>query len=41
MTMKKSKIMFWSTTGLFALFMASGAIPDILMIDEAKKSLNI
>ncbi|MES2132883.1 MAG: DoxX family protein [Bacteroidota bacterium] len=35
--MKKNKIIFWTTTGLFALFMASGAIPDILMIDEAKK----
>ena len=37
--MKKNKIIFWTTTGLFALFMALGAIPDILMIDEAKKVL--
>ncbi|HWY39049.1 MAG TPA: DoxX family protein [Bacteroidia bacterium] len=36
--MKKNKIIFWTTTGLFALFMASGAIPDILMIDVAKKA---
>jgi hypothetical protein len=37
--MKKNKIIFWTTTGLLALFMALGAIPDILMIDEAKKAL--
>ena len=35
--MKNNKIIFWIATGLFALFMASGAIPDILMIDAAKK----
>jgi hypothetical protein len=35
--MKKNKIIFWTTTVLFALFMGLGAIPDILMIDEAKK----
>jgi len=36
---KKNKIIFWTTTGIFTLFMALGAIPDILMIDEAKKVL--
>ncbi|MBC7935375.1 MAG: DoxX family protein [Rhizobacter sp.] len=35
--MKTNKIIFWTTTGLLALLMALGAIPDILMIDEAKK----
>lgn len=34
--MKKDKIVFWTITGLFAAFIALGAIPDILMIDEAK-----
>ncbi|WP_257669761.1 DoxX family protein [Parapedobacter tibetensis] len=35
--MKKDKIIFWTITGLFSLFMALGAIPDILMIDDAKE----
>lgn len=35
--MKKNKIIFWTTTALFSLFMVLGAIPDILMIDEAKE----
>ncbi len=35
--MKKNTIIFWTATGLLALFIASGAIPDILIIDEAKK----
>ena len=35
--MRKNKIIFWAVTGLFALFMGSGSIPDILMVDDAKK----
>ncbi len=35
--MKKTKIVYWTSTALFALFMGLGAIPDILMIEEAKK----
>lgn len=35
--MKRDKIIFLTTTGLLALFMASSAIPDVIMIDEAKK----
>jgi hypothetical protein len=34
--MKRNKIMFWITTGLFVSFMALGALPDILMINAAK-----
>lgn len=33
--MKKTKIIYWSSTILFAAFMAFSAIPDILMDPEA------
>lgn len=33
--MKKNRTLFWIITGIFALFMGLGAIPDILMMDEA------
>lgn len=33
--MKKTKIIYWTTTILFTLFMASSAIPDMLMVPEA------
>jgi hypothetical protein len=35
--MKKTKIIYWSSTILFAAFMAFSAIPDILMDPEAVK----
>lgn len=35
--MKKDKTIYWTITGLFSLFMALGAVPDILMINEAKE----
>lgn len=35
--MKKVKIIYWTTTSMVSIFMALGAIPDILMIDEAKE----
>ncbi|MEO8475319.1 MAG: DoxX family protein, partial [Chryseolinea sp.] len=35
--MKKTKIFYWVFTGLFAAFMLSSAIPDILVTDEAVK----
>jgi len=34
--MKKNTRLFWITTGIFALFMGLGAIPDLVMMDEAK-----
>jgi hypothetical protein len=33
--MKKNKIIYWSTTGLFAAFMTFSAIPDMLKVPEA------
>jgi DoxX-like protein len=33
--MKKTKIIYWIFTGLFAAFMAFSAIPDVLLTDEA------
>lgn len=33
--MKKTKTIYWVTTTIFALFMASTAIPDIMMQKEA------
>jgi hypothetical protein len=33
--MKKIKIIYWTTTLLFALFMTFTAIPDILLADDA------
>jgi uncharacterized membrane protein YphA (DoxX/SURF4 family) len=35
--MKKEKIIYWSSTGLFAAFMLSSAIPDFLMVEHAKQ----
>lgn len=35
--MKKTNILYWTFTGLFAAFMMMSAIPDILMIDLAVK----
>lgn len=34
--MKRIKIIYWSTTILFAAFMTFSAIPDIMIIEEAK-----
>jgi hypothetical protein len=36
--MKKTKIIYWIVTGLFAAFMISTAIPNI-MLDQASKDL--
>jgi len=33
--MKSTKIIYWTTTILFAAFMIFSAIPDIMMVDEA------
>ncbi|MBL7892703.1 MAG: DoxX family protein [Bacteroidia bacterium] len=35
--MKTTKIIYWTTTILFAAFMTFSAIPDILMVDDAIK----
>jgi uncharacterized membrane protein YphA (DoxX/SURF4 family) len=35
--MKKTKIIYWTTTLLFAAFMIFSAIPDILMMADAKE----
>ncbi len=35
--MKKTKILYWTFTGLFAAFMAFTAIPDVLMAEDAIK----
>lgn len=35
--MKSTKIIYWTTTLLFAAFMIFSAIPDITMADEAKQ----
>lgn len=33
--MKKINLIYWISTGLFALFMAFTALPDIMMVKEA------
>lgn len=38
--MKKLKIIYWTTTILFAGFMTFSAIPDILVLDEAKQFIS-
>lgn len=38
--MKKTNILYWSITGLFSAFMASTAIPDILLDPEAMKMIS-
>lgn len=35
--MKTTRIIYWTTTILFAAFMTFSAIPDILMVDDAIK----
>src|ERR1700755_260701 len=35
--MKKTKILYWVFTGLFAAFMLSSAIPDLLVLEDAAK----
>lgn len=35
--MKKTKIIYWTSTILFALFMLFTAVPDILKVDDAVK----
>lgn len=35
--MKKTKIIYWSTTGLFAAFMIFSAIPNIIVDDASKE----
>lgn len=35
--MKKDKIIYWTSTGLFAAFMLFSAIPDLLMEENAVK----
>jgi len=37
MNMKTTKITYWIVTGLFAAFMTFSAIPDILMVEDAKQ----
>ncbi|MBL7890726.1 MAG: DoxX family protein [Bacteroidia bacterium] len=39
--MKKDKIIYWSTTGLFAAFMAFTAIPDILKTPETVEFIKL
>lgn len=34
--MKSVKIIYWTSTGLFAAFMLFSAIPDIMMVEDAK-----
>jgi hypothetical protein len=38
--MKKTKIIYWSTTVLFALMMLGSAIPDIISSDVAVKGMH-
>ena len=38
--MKKSNLIYWIVTSLFAAFMLLSAIPDLLMIADAVKILN-
>jgi hypothetical protein len=35
--MKKTKIFFWTITGLFSAFMLFSALPDMLLVPEAKQ----
>jgi len=38
--MKKTKTIYWISTGLFAAFMALTAVPDVLNSEEAVKFMN-
>jgi uncharacterized membrane protein YphA (DoxX/SURF4 family) len=38
--MKKTKIIYWTVTGLFALMMLGSAIPDIMSSDVAIKGMH-
>lgn len=38
--MKRTKIYFWVVTGLFSAFMLFSAIPDLMMVPEAKTFMN-
>jgi uncharacterized membrane protein YphA (DoxX/SURF4 family) len=38
--MKKNKILYWSITGLFSVFMLFSSIPDILCVPEAVAFMN-
>lgn len=38
--MKSTKIIYWTTTILFAGFMIFSAIPDIFMVSDAKKFMS-
>ena len=38
--MKKTKIIYWSVTGLFALMMLGSAIPDVMSSDVAVKGMH-
>lgn len=35
--MKKTKIIYWILTGLFAFVMVGSAVPDVMMVDMAKQ----
>ncbi|HEX8547259.1 MAG TPA: DoxX family protein [Cytophagaceae bacterium] len=39
--MKKTNILYWTFTGLFAFFMVGSAIPDILIMDLAVKGMHV
>ncbi len=38
--MKKTKLIYWTTTILFSAFMIFSAIPDMLVIEDAKQFMN-
>ena len=38
--MKKTKIIFWTITGLFSAFMLFSSVPDILVVPDAKSFMN-
>lgn len=38
--MKKTKIIYWTSTILFAGFMAMSAVPDVMMVPEAVSFIN-
>lgn len=38
--MKKTKIIYWTTTALFAAFMIFTAIPDVMMVPDAVTFMN-
>lgn len=38
--MKKDKIIYWISTGLFAAFMLFSAIPDVMMAEDAQKFIS-